>query len=243
MDFAPVSDVRPSPRENGNGAQAARLPVPTTNRFYTLDAVSRPLTEFSGDFYFYSEVRGDLWFALGDFAGHGLSAAIYSAMIQEELARAIEACPFADPAEVVASLHSTLLPEFPFNRFASLVVGRMRPDNSLQLANAGHPHAVIRRSDGTIEVVDPHGPVVGLLPIGRWGQSEHVLRCGDRLLIHSDGLIEGTSADEEVGSARVWEWVRQSDPQALRDEVLQKFDSFTSGAQSDDVTVMVVSAA
>jgi len=240
MDSVRVSDVHRSPREkSARRASAVQIARP----FYSVDAISRPLTEFSGDFYFYTEVRGDLWFALGDFAGHGLRAAIYSSMMQEEIGRAIKACEFADPAEVVASLHNTVRPEFPINRFASLVVGRMRPDGSLQLSNAGHCKPILRRADGTIETFDSHGPVVGLISSPGWKQSELILGGDDLLLLHSDGLIEATnSRDEEVSAERIVEWVRQSSGVQLRRELLTQFDAFTSGQQTDDVTVMVIAA-
>ena len=241
MDTVRASDAHLwSPPESPSQAQPrSRVREP----FYSVEAVSRPLTEFSGDFYFYSEVRGDLWFALGDFAGHGLGAAIYSSMIQEEIGRAIESCEFATPSEVVASLHQTLHPEFPFNRFASLVVGRSRPDGSLRLSNAGHCRPILRRADGRLEVVDAHGPVVGLIAGRGWTEWESVLEPHDQLVIHSDGLMEATNGrDEEVSAERIVEWVREAGPASLRRELLARFDAFTSGRQSDDVTVMVISA-
>lgn len=239
MDFVRASDVhRWPPEATTRSAPAIGIARP----FYSVDAISRPLTEFSGDFYFYTEVRGDLWFALGDFAGHGLRAAIYSSMIQEEIGRAIKACDFATPSEVVASLHSTVWPEFPLNRFASLVVGRMRPDGSLQLSNAGHCRPILRRADGSIETFDSHGPVVGLIASPGWKQSERILCADDLLLLHSDGLTEATNSnDEEVSPERIADWIRQSNGIQLRREILTRFDTFTSGMQTDDVTVMVIS--
>lgn len=232
MDSVLVSDAPPSPHE---------LPQQHAPRRFVVDAVSRPLTEFSGDFYFSKVVGGDLWFALGDFAGHGLSAAVYSAMIQEELLFAIQSCSHVDPAEALAVLHSKVQPEFPFNRFASLVVGRLRPDDSLQLVNAGHCRPIIRRNDGKLEEIDSHGPVLGLLPRGRWVQGEMTLRHGDALLLHSDGLLDATdSSGSEVGAARLHEWIRASSSLSLRDDLLRHFDAFTCGRQSDDLTLMVV---
>ena len=67
---------------------------------HTLDvhAVSLPATAFTGDFYFTYRYEDRLWFALGDVAGHGLSAAVVMAMIQEELEHRIISCSRTGPA-------------------------------------------------------------------------------------------------------------------------------------------------
>lgn len=237
MDSVLVSDARRSlPLDTRRSPRV--VPPPR----YAVDAISRPLTEFSGDFYFYLHVGDDLWFALGDFAGHGLQPAIYSAMIQEALPPAIRACEHVDPAEVMAVLHATVRPEFPFNRFASLVIGRLRPDGSLQLVNAGHCRPMLRRRDGMIEEIDSHGPVLGLLLHASWSQTTLTLAAGDAIVLHSDGLLEATNRrGVEVGSDKIRDWIRSGQAATMCSDLLTRFDTFTDGCQSDDVTLMVVS--
>lgn len=248
MDIVPASAAHPSPPREVSAAATVAIPSGAPGSAGPrvapkVSAVSRPLTEFSGDFFFVTRRGDELWFALGDFAGHGLSAAIYSAMIQEELDRAIRACEYADPAEVVATLDRNVRPELPFNRFASLVVGRIRPDASLQLANAGHCYPILRRSTGTIEAIGSHGPVVGLVHGARWCSADLRFGEGDALVLYSDGAVEAVDREgTEVSRERLEEWVRAASPDRIIPTLLERFDTFTGGRQSDDLTVMVIAA-
>ena len=98
---------------------------------YAVRAVSRPATEFTGDFYLTAWQGEDLWFALGDFAGHGLQSAIQMAMVQEELERILSSCDGMRPSEVIAALNVSMRGVMPSNRFATLVVGYARPDGAI----------------------------------------------------------------------------------------------------------------
>ena len=157
---------------------------------YSGRAISRPASEFTGDFYFTTRIDEILWFALGDFVGHGLHSAVYMAMVQEELERIIRSRTSMTPAQVVVSLDDTLREILPVNRFATLVVGRARQDGSIDIVNAGHSYPMVMRSDGTIEWINPHGPVVGIIPSARWEHESILLRSGDKLVLYTDGIEE-----------------------------------------------------
>jgi sigma-B regulation protein RsbU (phosphoserine phosphatase) len=234
MDFVPANVVD-LPLLRKARASAVELP-------YSVRAVSRPAGEFTGDFFFTAQ-RGDaLWFAVGDFAGHGLGAAVFSAMIQEELESQIDACEWSDPAEVVAALDVMLKSELPFNRFATLVVGRAKPDGRVQLVNAGHCYPLLVRANGAREEIGSHGPVVGIAPGASWLQQQFAFGCGDRLFIYTDGIIEASTCEGvELGRnafvelAAAW---RSAEPiEALIDAA----NEFAGRAAEDDQTVFVLS--
>jgi serine phosphatase RsbU (regulator of sigma subunit) len=207
-------------------------------------AVSRPATKLSGDFYMLLERPAGWLFALGDVTGHGLEAAVYMLMVQEELERlAGSARPLAG---VVGELHDTLLRELPDRRFATLVLAELDGCGGVEVVNAGHCPPLLRRARGAIEALPPSGPLVGALPGTRWRSQRTRLERGDVLLMFSDGVTEAVSpAGEEFGSARVEAVLALGadlHPRALTGLVLGELDAFRGGGPAaDDTTVLAVS--
>ncbi|MBK5259956.1 MAG: serine/threonine-protein phosphatase [Thermoanaerobaculia bacterium] len=203
-------------------------------------AISRPARGFTGDFYFTHRQGTRLWFALGDVAGKGINAAVVMAMIQEELERRITSCARTecDPAATVTRLHEFLRPLLPSNRFATVIIGHLHDDGTLRIANGGHCPALIARSAGTVEQIGSTGPVAGLIA-GTWTSVRANLRKGDKLVLFSDGLVEGRSPDgEEFGLDRVVEIA--SRPGRARETITRlatAFDSHTVRRRDDDLTI------
>src|SRR5437763_3296138 len=139
QEMSAVRGVRPLP--------VIRYPLPDVFAF------SRAARTFTGDFYFTHRENGLLWFTLGDVSGKGLPAAIVMAMIQEELEHRITSCATAhcDPSTTMMRLHTFLRPLMDSRRFATVVIGNLRDDGLLTIANAGHPSPFIGRRDGSIE--------------------------------------------------------------------------------------------
>jgi sigma-B regulation protein RsbU (phosphoserine phosphatase) len=235
MDIAPVSVAprswRPEPSAVVPGEQAARFDV---------RAISRPATAFTGDFYFTAGTPEGFWFAAGDFAGHGLRAAIFSAMIQEEL-EALVRSNRCRPGEVVAALDRMLRREIPGNRFASLVVGRAMPDGAVELVNAGHCAPIVARTNGGMELIESHGPIVGLAPGPRWRPETVDLAPGDRLVLYTDGLVEAEDeTGEPFGLDRLVALLRINPPETPLETFLSDARRFSGGRQTDDVTLFVL---
>jgi sigma-B regulation protein RsbU (phosphoserine phosphatase) len=169
-------------------------------------AFSRAARTFTGDFYFTHREHDLLWFTLGDVSGKGLPAAIVMAMIQEELEHRITSCATArcDPSTTMMRLHTFLRPLLDSRKFATVVIGNLRDDGLLTIANAGHPSPLIARRDGTIEAIDSTGPVAGLLPVSRWCSVQRRLSRDESLLLYSDGLLEArTPEGSEFGTERI----------------------------------------
>lgn len=200
-----------------------------------IDALSRPARTFTGDFYFTHRADDRTWLALGDVAGKGLPAAIVMAMIQEELEQRIASCASTrcDPAETMGRLHRFLLPLMPRNRFATAVIGHLRHDGLLTIANGGHCPPLLVRANGTIEEIRSTGPLLGLLPQAAWHSTTMPMQPGDALVLYSDGVIESVRNGEELGVCGLRRIVR--DARTTR-EILAALADYEHG---DDLTVVV----
>lgn len=217
-------------------------PVRRFRSGWQAQAASIPATAFTGDFYTTSEIDDTVWFALGDFSGHGLEAAIFSMMVREELDRAIDHCRHTCLVEIVARLDDVLRQELPSNRFASLVVGRADPDGRVTMVNAGHCHPLVLRTGGAIESVSPGGPVVGILPFPDWSSTSMWLGGGDRLLLYTDGLLEARSEhDEEFGLDRIAALAASAETDATITILIEAVSRFSSERRDDDLTIFMLS--
>jgi len=203
-------------------------------------AYSKPARTFTGDFYLTYRDDDHLWFVLGDVAGKGLPAAIFMAMIQEELEHRIASCAATqcDPSTTLQRLHEFLTPLMPQNRFATIVIGHLRDDGLLTIANAGHcPPLIVR--DGVIDQIDSTGPVAGLLRQSRWHSVTRELQPGDSILLFSDGVLEARNRDgEEFGVDRITRaLIRASCGGSIIDAVLADAADYRF---EDDVTLLAV---
>jgi len=208
---------------------------------YDVQAVSQPARAFTGDFYFSHQHKDRLWFAVGDVSGKGINAAVLMAMIQEELEHRIASCAATqcDPSVTMQRLHEFLQPLMPQNRFATIVIGHLRDDGLLTIANAGHCPPLIARHDGVIEQVDSTGPVAGLLRQSRWHSVTRAMQPGDAILLFSDGVLEAQNRDGvEFGVDRIARaLIRASCGRSIIDAVLADAADYCF---EDDVTLLAV---
>jgi sigma-B regulation protein RsbU (phosphoserine phosphatase) len=69
------------------------------------------------------------------------------------------------------------------------------------LTQAGHPHPLVLRRDGRVDVLGDGGMPIGLVEGASYGQVTGRLQPGDRLILISDGMTECPAPDgQELGS-------------------------------------------
>ncbi len=71
--------------------------------------------------------------------------------------------------------------------------------------NAGHCPPILRHANGSIELLAPTRPVLGLMLDEGFRSERLPLAPGDRLLLYTDGVTEAAddSAGEEFGADRL----------------------------------------
>jgi serine phosphatase RsbU (regulator of sigma subunit)/anti-sigma regulatory factor (Ser/Thr protein kinase) len=147
-------------------------------------------SEVGGDFYDVHALETGGWaVTVGDVCGKGAEAAALTALIRYTLRVVAE----DGPAEALRRLNEAILHQRPDGTFATLVHVQVTPageDLRLCVACAGHPAPVLRRSDGTLELIQGHGPLVGAFAGLTWPEERAVLRPGDALAIYTDGVLE-----------------------------------------------------
>lgn len=164
----------------------------------------RPSGHVGGDlvgFFPAGETRLAL-FAI-DVSGHGVASALMTARLSGHLAAdqpdrnlALAAGPdgapvIRPPVEVAERLNAISLEEMSTDKYFTLVFAEVALDTGrVRLVQAGHPHPVVQRSCGRLELVGCGGVPVGLIDGAGFDETEFTLAPGDRLLIVSDGITE-----------------------------------------------------
>jgi serine phosphatase RsbU (regulator of sigma subunit) len=158
--------------------------------------------ELGGDFYDAVESPdGEISVLIGDVAGHGPDAAALAARLRSAW-RALTLAGL-DQHRVLSTLDTFLRSEVESLTFATVSTLVICPDRQVgQLLMAGHPPPLLlgpparRAGDGKF------GHLLGVMPAPVWTSVEVPLGEGSRLLLYTDGLIEGRvepASSERVG--------------------------------------------
>jgi sigma-B regulation protein RsbU (phosphoserine phosphatase) len=129
--------------------------------------------------------------------------------------------------------------------FASVFFGLLEPKSGeMKYINAGHEAPVIFRQDGSIEVLDLTGGVLGLYPVARYSVGTVKLGPGDLLFAYTDGVNEAKNTEgEQFTDQRIMEITdpRSRSAAEFVEHVLEQVKAFRGEAdQSDDITMVAM---
>jgi sigma-B regulation protein RsbU (phosphoserine phosphatase) len=141
-----------------------------------------------------------------DVAGHGVAAALLSAILSQLLTRVAGASGgvVVPPAEVVHRLARELTPEATAGHTFSLLYGVLALDTGeFRFVSAGHPGPVHLTEDKPPAKLEVTGFPFGVGG-GEYKEQTVPLKPGDRLVLYSDGLIGVRNGEgEHFGTRRL----------------------------------------
>lgn len=204
----------------------------------------RPASTFSGDMVLsaYSPTK-DLFLLIGDFTGHGLSAAL-GAMPVSEVFHAMVSKGF-NAKDVLVGINKKLKSLLPVGMFfgAQMVVIDQEL-NHASIFNAGMPDLLV--IDGATNEIT-HRITSNSLPLGIVGDINAkeickiiTIQSNDKILMYSDGLTEARNLkDEEFGESRLDDAISQAPLNKVYDNIFHELDLFCGDrTQVDDVTLV-----
>src|SRR5450631_463291 len=150
--------------------------------------------EIGGDFFDAVNTEDGLTVVLADVAGKGVSAALLASTLQGMIySQLVARMPLT---EIVAAANRFLTSKRIGEKYATLVIARLRRDGELEYVNCGHVPPLLVCSG---EVIRPaHGNLpVGLLPDAVYESDRYSLHPGDRLVLVTDGVTEAENAEGE----------------------------------------------
>jgi CheY-like chemotaxis protein/anti-sigma regulatory factor (Ser/Thr protein kinase) len=205
-----------------------------------------PMATTSGDLILAAQTpSGGQHLMLGDFAGHGLSAALgaipVSDIFYSMTAKGFHIC------DIVREINAKLYSKLPTGFFlAACLVEVDAKQRTARIWNGGIPDAImIRDGRGIFRRLASHSLPLGIVDSEELGgeMTGVELRRGDRLYLYSDGLIESTDrAGHPFGQERLEACFHEDIPVCDRfDEICRRLHEFRSDQpQSDDITLVEI---
>jgi sigma-B regulation protein RsbU (phosphoserine phosphatase) len=203
-----------------------------------------PCRTVGGDYYdFFPYGSSRIAMVLGDVSGKGMPASLLMMGLQARVQVLIE-----EPkslADVMTRLNRITSANCPSNRFITLFFCILDGDTGdLTFCNAGHNPPLIIRANGSYEVLQGGGPVLGILPFIEYQEYHAQIDEGDALVIYSDGVTEANNpAGDEFeieGLAAAVIPDRGESAGTIISRINKDLLNYTKGAPpADDITLIV----
>lgn len=199
---------------------------------------------FSGDMVLYEKApSGRLNVMLGDFTGHGFSAAIgalpvsdvFFTMTRRELAM----------GSIVAEINRKLKDIMPLGHFCATGFISCDPvSKKVEVFNAGLPPIILLSPDGKIQHEVKSGNLaLGILSANDFSPETETIEPepASKLVIYSDGLTDVQNPNGEIfGENRLFATLGAIEKNAkVADTIRQKVEDFAQGREPDDDITLV----
>ncbi|HUK49315.1 MAG TPA: SpoIIE family protein phosphatase [Terriglobales bacterium] len=201
--------------------------------FARLDGKNLPCKEIGGDFYDAVNTDQGLAVVLADVAGKGVSAALLASTLQGMIySQLVAGTPLT---EIVASANRFLTSKHIGEKYATVIIARLRRDGELEYVNCGHIPPLLICNGEVIRPANGNLPV-GLLAEASYESDHYSLHSGDRLVLVTDGVTEAENAAGEFFDNDRLEVAAKS---GNMKEILAAVSSFCGATPlSDDCTVV-----
>jgi len=189
--------------------------------------------EIGGDFFDAVNTPDGLAVVLADVSGKGVSAALLASTLQGMIYSQLTAG--IGLTEIVTAVNHFFTHKHIGEKYATLVLARLRKDGELEYVNCGHVQPLMICSG---EVIRPsHGNLpVGLLPSATYESDRCNFHNGDRLILVTDGVTE---AEDAVGEFFDNERLEAAAKKGTMEDIFAAVTTFCCGTPlNDDCTVV-----
>lgn len=203
------------------------------------DCAFLPFGDVGGDLYDFFEIEpGKVGFLLGDVCGKGLGAALLVATLQATIRSQLELA--RNPAVLLARVNQQFFKATRPEHFATLFFGVYEANiRQIRYVNCGHPSAVLLNQDGSFELLEPNGMILGAFEQSHFEERAIDFEPGSRLILFSDGFSEaGVSDDGEEWTLDAILTLASNDSEKLAAALAAA--AISRGEQDDDITVMEI---
>ena len=217
---------------------------PDRNEF-DIYATVDPAREVGGDFYDFFMIDDDhLGLVIADVSGKGVPAALFMVIAKTLIKN--RAMMGGGPGEILTDVYRQLCEGNDAGMFVTVWLAIIELSTGKGLAaNAGHEHPVLRRKDGSYElVVYRHSPIIAVMEDSVIAEHPFQMGPGDRLLVYTDGVPEAMNPElEQYGTSRLLD-VMNANAECSSREMLRKItldvEAFMDGSpQADDITMLI----
>lgn len=192
--------------------------------------------EIGGDFFEAVNTPEGLAVVLADVSGKGVSAALLASTLQGMVySHLISGMPLT---EIVDAMNRFFTYKHIGEKYATMIVVRLRPDGDLEYVNCGHVPPVWICGKEVMRPGHSNLPV-GLLADATYSSDRCQMKPGDRLILVTDGVTEAENAHGEMFESERLEAV--AGRSTSMEDVFAAVADFCNGTPlNDDCTVVEI---
>ncbi|MBP1627852.1 MAG: putative stage sporulation family protein [Holophagaceae bacterium] len=206
-----------------------------------------PAEGIGGDIYAISTaLDGGVAIMIADVSGHGVTAALISAMVKTSFSNQIQLS--SNPREWAEGMNLDLVNNTLEEQFATAFLGHFDPEaNLLRYVVAGHEPPFRIPVGAAPEALKGKGFMLGIDASLPFMELSAPFEPGDRIILYTDGLVEVEREDREyLGNDGLMSYCAQlpSDGEAAVEQLLEQARAFHSpNPFVDDVTLVLLDRA
>jgi PAS domain S-box-containing protein len=212
-----------------------------------IDFRYKPMDKVGGDYFsFFKSDDGTISFFIGDVSGHGVAAALYTALLKSITDR-VHREYSNDPARYLKEVNSEIV-DYILSNFITAVYGIFSEgeDGALRLrfSNGGHIKPILVRSDGECRYEGKADMLIGVTDKIDIDINEVTLGRGDRVFLVTDGIPETINDKREMigfeqGLLDLFTRCQSPGLGKTLDRVIEETTRFRNGlSQHDDITII-----
>ena len=232
--------------------QTSLLPNSTENLHedFEIAAAMIPADQVGGDFYdIVFDRQGNLWLAIGDVSGHGVTPGLIMMMAQTvhtTMTNGIECDARSAVVMTNRILYKNVKERLGETHFMTFTALKYLGGGRFQYAGAHLSMVVFRKETATCELIKTRGIYLNFKKdISRGTKNaEFLLNQGDILVLYTDGLTEAETPAGEMldigGFVKIVEKHAHQDPEAMKDMILADVIQWCDDKRADDMTIVVV---
>jgi serine phosphatase RsbU (regulator of sigma subunit) len=232
--------------------QTSLLPDSVNNLHPDMEiaAAMLPAEQVGGDFYDVAYDRtGNLWLAVGDVSGHGVTPGLIMMMAQT-VHTTVTANLECDARDIVIKINEILYmnvhERLKENHFMTFTALKYLGKGCFQHAGAHLSMIVFRQKTGTCELIRTSGIYLNFKKdISKpTKNSEFSLDPGDTLVLYTDGLTESENPDGKMldleGFVKIVEKHVSREPEGMKDMIMKDVIQWCNDRRADDMTLVIV---
>lgn len=200
--------------------------------------------EIGGDFYdMFTTETGLIGILIGDVSGKGIEAASLAVSARNTVRAFAYDSP--SPADVLEHANTLLATQqVDVMQFVTSFLVVLNPETGdICYSGAGHPPAIIFRSNGEVEILMAKNVPLGVLDRADYKEFSSVLKPGDKLVLYTDGISEARHETELFGTEgieRVLAKYGDKKPDELVKRILDATNKWSHGKLRDDTAIVIV---
>ena len=192
-----------------------------------------------GDWFDVIPRQGGVGVVVGDVTGHGVEAVTAMAQLRTLISGLLRA---GEPVATVFDRAEAMLDRADLLLASAVAFDLDTTTWTLRYCSAGHPWAVLRRADATIELLDRGQRSLIGVPVHVAPPAAVTLAPGDLVVAYTDGLVERRGESIDVGIERLAARVASIDATCSVEDVAEAVvaDVEAAGRARDDDVALVV---